>query len=65
MPIDLALTSDFWQDEATLTLSGDGIEAVLALCIPALHAAGYEIQVRAADGDLVPYEDYDWSDREV
>jgi len=65
MTIELALVSSFWEDPASLSVDGEGEADVLSICVASLLAAGYDIQIRGSDGDMVAYEDYDWSDRDV
>jgi len=57
--IQLQLTSPFWEDQATLSTDGPDEDAVLNICITALLAAGYDVQVRDEDGDLIPWYEYD------
>lgn len=51
--IELSLTSPFWEDPATLSSAGDDETAVMRICISALLAAGYEIQLRDENGELL------------
>lgn len=57
--ICLELTSPFWEDPASLAVGGEDEDAVLAICVKALQAAGYEISVKDEDGDLIPWSEYE------
>lgn len=57
--IQLTLASPFWEDPAEASISGEDEEEVTRICVEALLAAGYDVQVRE-DDELVP-----WSDRET
>lgn len=57
--ITLELASPFWEDPAGLSVSGQDEAAVLNICVQALLAAGYDIQVRDEDGDLTPWSEYE------
>mgnify|MGYP000925283480 CR=1 FL=1 len=58
----LSLASPFWEDPSTLTVEGHDSAAVLQIVAGALLAADYDIQVRDADGDLVPWDEWDEED---
>ena len=54
--IQLILASPFWEDPANLAADGEDEEAVIAICVRALQAEGYDIRVRDDDGEETPYE---------
>lgn len=65
MTIELSLASPFWLDPSSLTSEGEDEDAVINICVSALLRAGYTVQIRDSEGELVSFEDYDWSDRDV
>lgn len=58
--IQLSLASPFWEDPAELSASGEDEDAVAQICIAALVSAGYDVQVRDEDGELVSLDEYNW-----
>ena len=59
--IQLELASCFWEDPATLVADGKDEDAVVRICIMALLAAGYDVQINQ-DGELVSWEEYGVND---
>lgn len=57
--IELSLSSPFWEDPSDAMFSGEDHLAAMRICVEALQAAGYTIQVRDADGELRDLEDSD------
>lgn len=55
----LILASPFWEDPSSVSVEGHDEAAVLNICITALLAAGYDVQVRDEDGDLIPWDEFD------
>lgn len=55
----LSLASPFWEDPSTMTVEGHDAAAVLNICVTALVNANYDVQVHDADGDLVPWDEWD------
>lgn len=57
--IQLILASPFWEDPSSVSVEGHDEAAVLNICITALLAAGYDVQVQEEDGTIVPWDEYD------
>lgn len=59
MSIELLVRPPFREDWTAVTIEGEHEEEILNILASRLDVADYEVQIESAEGEMIPFEEYE------